>query len=974
MPGVRLKNPTVGNPPASPPRTRTCRHARVVRACHAAPDSGGRHRDPFPRTSIPGSTHAPPQKAREVGAGVDNSVDQAPAAAQAALTPATASDLEEDADWQDWKAVMARTHSLAEAHEEACAALDSSVALDAYAAAAALRDRLAGIRAQDCLGEALAELDRAVAAERYAAAASLRDMAWAGLPGWWSGRGDRGDVAGHLIRVSRRYGHYAAHAFSGRDLAAALGWAPDAVFEYVSLGGGDEDGGAGEADPGAQAVLEMHFRRGAGGALEAQAVAVLGPAEAEEVESADGDELAEVVVAVQGVEVLDSDDETEEVESEEDDEEEEGLEVGGLLRRTDDGSRARHAGGDDGAEDGAEDDDDEEEAAALGFAAPGSRAQLVRALERLLTLEAGLPRGASDEEEEDDDAASSDAPADAPAPAPMPDPSGAGRQASRFAELAAMLDMVRRERERGGGGAAGPDARRPSAGHLARLVASLRGAVGDLAGGAWRGGGPGGRGARSYWAAAAAAADGDGAPAPPARDGVDSASTVAEPGPGARAGAAPATPPCVPAALEWHGRDAFSVSVKPRQVEAALALWRREARGGGGGAVVGGVDADAAESADAKADAKPAAGETGDALGSAVSAGRTTATAAPPADVDILGPGAAARAGSGAGAELPPAPPPTWENADEAEAALRTTGAMEQVLKAVAKQLEGAVDGVDGEVWSALQSALAAVAAKRERDARALRALRYNIPVHAEVGPVSGPQSGAARRAGAAGPRELPAHPRAARRRAGRRLPGPVRAAWARGGAAGAQPPRRRRVGARHQDHGRPQRAGRGALVQGARGAGTPPAHRRGGLPAGAGGDRTLRWPRPRRRAGVQEPAVGECRAAPVCVGQPHDPWRGAGHRLQRLPHPALPHPLQPRGPGVPGGGRFLPGALMFSATRLRGRPPPLIFWEPRRSPPFSLPFPWVAKPVSPVTRVAPAPGAACTLILSTCTHRRECV
>ncbi|KFM22601.1 Protein EXECUTER 1, chloroplastic [Auxenochlorella protothecoides] len=302
MPGVRLKNPTVGNPPASPPRTRTCRHARVVRACHAAPDSGGRHRDPFPRTSIPGSTHAPPQKAREVGAGVDNSVDQAPAAAQAALTPATASDLEEDADWQDWKAVMARTHSLAEAHEEACAALDSSVALDAYAAAAALRDRLAGIRAQDCLGEALAELDRAVAAERYAAAASLRDMAWAGLPGWWSGRGDRGDVAGHLIRVSRRYGHYAAHAFSGRDLAAALGWAPDAVFEYVSLGGGDEDGGAGEADPGAQAVLEMHFRRGAGGALEAQAVAVLGPAEAEEVESADGDELAEVVVAVQGVE------------------------------------------------------------------------------------------------------------------------------------------------------------------------------------------------------------------------------------------------------------------------------------------------------------------------------------------------------------------------------------------------------------------------------------------------------------------------------------------------------------------------------------------------------------------------------------------------------------------------------------------------------------------------------------------------
>ncbi|KAL6784109.1 EX1 [Auxenochlorella protothecoides x Auxenochlorella symbiontica] len=773
MPGVRLKNPTVGNPPASPPRTRTCRHARVVRACHAAPDSGGRHRDPFPRTSIPGSTHAPPQKAREVGAGVDNSVDQAPAAAQAALTPATASDLEEDADWQDWKAVMARTHSLAEAHEEACAALDSSVALDAYAAAAALRDRLAGIRAQDCLGEALAELDRAVAAERYAAAASLRDMAWAGLPGWWSGRGDRGDVAGHLIRVSRRYGHYAAHAFSGRDLAAALGWAPDAVFEYVSLGGGDEDAGAGEADPAAQAVLEMHFRRGAGGALEAQAVAVLGPAEAEEVESADDDELAEVVVAVQGVEVLDSDDETEEVESEEEDEEEEGLEVGGLLRRTDDGSRALHAGGDDGAEDGAGDDDDEEEAAALGFAAPGSRAQLVRALERLLTLEAGLPRGASEEGEEEDDAASSDAPADAPSPAPMPDPSGAGRQASRFAELAAMLDMVRRERERGGGAAAGPDARRPSAGHLARLVASLRGAVGDLAGGAWRGGGPGGRGARSYWAAAAAAADGDGAPAPPARDGAASASTVAEPGPGARAGAAPATPPCVPAALEWHGRDAFSVSVKPRQVEAALALWRREARGGGGGgAVVGGADADAAESADAKADAKPAAGETGDALGSAVSAGRTAATAAPPADVDILGPGAAARAGSGAGGELPPAPLPTWENADEAEAALRTTGAMEQVLKAVAKQLEGAVDGVDGEVWSALQSALAAVAAKRERDARALRALRYNIPVHAEVGPVSGPQSGGARR-GAEGARGGggPAAPSAAPPRAPRAEP-----------------------------------------------------------------------------------------------------------------------------------------------------------------------------------------------------------
>lgn len=127
MPGVRLKNPTVGNPPASPPRTRTCRHARVVRACHAAPDSGGRHRDPFPRTSIPGSTHAPPQKAREVGAGVDNSVDQAPAAAQAALTPATASDLEEDADWQDWKAVMARTHSLVRSMGMGCVVVPGSV-------------------------------------------------------------------------------------------------------------------------------------------------------------------------------------------------------------------------------------------------------------------------------------------------------------------------------------------------------------------------------------------------------------------------------------------------------------------------------------------------------------------------------------------------------------------------------------------------------------------------------------------------------------------------------------------------------------------------------------------------------------------------------------------------------------------------------------------------------------------------------
>ena len=86
-------------------------------------------------------------------------------------------------NWDEWQATIAETYELAEAERRASESMAASVELQAFKAAASLRDQLRVIRGRDRLATALAQLEQAIAEERYEDAARLRDRAWSGLPG-----------------------------------------------------------------------------------------------------------------------------------------------------------------------------------------------------------------------------------------------------------------------------------------------------------------------------------------------------------------------------------------------------------------------------------------------------------------------------------------------------------------------------------------------------------------------------------------------------------------------------------------------------------------------------------------------------------------------------------------------------------------------------------------------------------------------
>lgn len=139
---------------------------------------------------------------------------------------ATSSDVSarEGHDWLAWQDVISATYDTAESECQAEEALAAAVGLQAFRAAASIRDQLTEIRGRDPLGNALRELSKAVAEERYEDASRLRDQTWSALPGWWVGcsTGGGGEARGHLIEISRRFGHYAAYAYTGADIAMAM--------------------------------------------------------------------------------------------------------------------------------------------------------------------------------------------------------------------------------------------------------------------------------------------------------------------------------------------------------------------------------------------------------------------------------------------------------------------------------------------------------------------------------------------------------------------------------------------------------------------------------------------------------------------------------------------------------------------------------------------------------------------------------
>jgi hypothetical protein len=235
---------------------------RLLRVAAAAPPDGAPSAGGSGAGAPPPALRAAPGRAAP-GAREARAADLSAAKhAAPAAAPSSAADAPAPGSWAWWTSYF-------EAMDDAVRELDgvdeelaAAVAAEDYAAAAALRRQQAALEALDAAGAARAALAAALAAERYADAAATRDAAGAGLPGWWVGRGEGGDAAGHLLRVTPDFGRYVAHAFSAANLAelaqwsdGPLGGAPGAGGRVSAAFAGGRGGGAsggypfaGEAD------------------------------------------------------------------------------------------------------------------------------------------------------------------------------------------------------------------------------------------------------------------------------------------------------------------------------------------------------------------------------------------------------------------------------------------------------------------------------------------------------------------------------------------------------------------------------------------------------------------------------------------------------------------------------------------------------------------------------------------------------
>lgn len=168
------------------------------------------------------NTAAPPQQHSADGlSDTQPESDDTSTDATAATATGTASP-----PWDAWCEHIRLQDQAAVALTQLQQQLESAVASEQYADAAAVNAEIADLKAEDAVGGVQRELQAALAEERYADAARLRDDGWAWLEGWWCGQGES-DPAGHLLHIKAGYGRWVGKVYTPRDLAELKGWADD---------------------------------------------------------------------------------------------------------------------------------------------------------------------------------------------------------------------------------------------------------------------------------------------------------------------------------------------------------------------------------------------------------------------------------------------------------------------------------------------------------------------------------------------------------------------------------------------------------------------------------------------------------------------------------------------------------------------------------------------------------------------------
>jgi hypothetical protein len=160
--------------------------------------------------------------------------------------------------------------------------IDAAVKLEDYSRAAALKREQSALESHDTVLAIQKEMEAAVNEERYGDAAALRDVGGVRLLGWWIGKEGNDDAQGHLITVTRDFGRYVAHAFTGYTLAQALGWSSsdsgnlvDGMFDgSFTIHEEEEDSDVEEGTP----VFEVFYRKNENNVWEHQTAVLNSPA------------------------------------------------------------------------------------------------------------------------------------------------------------------------------------------------------------------------------------------------------------------------------------------------------------------------------------------------------------------------------------------------------------------------------------------------------------------------------------------------------------------------------------------------------------------------------------------------------------------------------------------------------------------------------------------------------------------------
>ena len=186
--------------------------------------------------------------------------------------------------WRSWQAYFTSMDEIVRELNGVDDDIDAAVKMEDYSRAAALKQEQSALESHDTVLLIQKEMEAAVKEERYEDAAALRDVGGVRLLGWWIGKEGDDDAQGHLITVTRDFGRYVAHAFTGYTLAQALGWSSsdsgnlvDGMFDgsfTIQEEEEEEDSDGEEGTP----VFEVFYRKNENNVWEHQTAVLNSPA------------------------------------------------------------------------------------------------------------------------------------------------------------------------------------------------------------------------------------------------------------------------------------------------------------------------------------------------------------------------------------------------------------------------------------------------------------------------------------------------------------------------------------------------------------------------------------------------------------------------------------------------------------------------------------------------------------------------